>query len=176
MTQQDALATMIAKEEIRELALLYSRGVDRCDIDLLATLYTDDGTDDHGPYYKGSAQGYIAYLAASLPQIHYSGHHVCNHLISVDGDEANGEVYCIAMHISPDGKGGFLEDVMAVRYVDRYRRCEDGKWRFSSRVVSFDLNSQRPLPLADTARRDPLRDPSVTELTHRLFARGRRAD
>lgn len=44
-SDQDALAKLLAKDEIRELALLYSRGVDRKDPALLRTLYTKDGMD-----------------------------------------------------------------------------------------------------------------------------------
>jgi len=171
---EDALATLIAKDEIRELAMLYSRGVDRKDFDLLRTLYTEDGTDSHGPYFNGPASDYVEWLAAGLPNMRYSGHHICNHLISVDGDEGNGEVYCIAFHILPDGNGGFVEDLMLVRYVDRYRK-QDGRWRFAARTVAFDLNNQRAISLADEAMPNPLQDPSVTALTHRLFARGPRA-
>jgi hypothetical protein len=36
--EQTTLANLLAKEEIRELAMLYSRGVDRKDIELLRTV------------------------------------------------------------------------------------------------------------------------------------------
>ncbi|MBP6724219.1 MAG: nuclear transport factor 2 family protein [Halioglobus sp.] len=173
-TDPNALDTLIAKEQIRELVLLYSRGVDRKDIELLRTLYTSDATDDHGPHFSGSADDYIAFLERSLPHMRYSGHHVCNHLISVNGAEAEGEVYAIAYHIIPDFKGGMVEDLACVRYVDRYRR-EEGRWLFAARVVEFDMRSVRSIPAPEGDAPDPNNDPSVTTLSSRLFARGPRA-
>ena len=169
-----ALATLLAKEEIRELALLYSRGVDRKDIELLRTLYAQDATDNHGKHYNGDAEGYLRFLEMSFPHMRYSGHHICNHLVSVDGDQGEGEVYAIAYHLLPDGKGGWLEDFMAVRYIDRYRK-EQGRWRFASRVVAFDHRFVRPVPTSAGSPTSSAVDPSYTTLTSRLFARGPRA-
>ena len=168
-----SLATLVAKDQIRDLVLLYSRGVDRQDIDLLATLYAKDATDTHGDRFDGSASDYIAFLAAGLPHLRYSGHHVCNHLISVDGDTGEGEVYALAYHIYPDGKGGLVEDLKGVRYIDQYRR-EDGRWLFASRVVTFDFESLRSAPPME-ATTPPETDASYSALAHRLFARGARA-
>jgi ketosteroid isomerase-like protein len=169
------LATLIAKDEIRELVLLYSRGVDRKDGPLLRTLYTADATDTHGDTFDGGAKEYVDFLERSFPYMRYSGHHVCNHLISVKGDEADGEVYAIAYHAIPDGKGGWQEDLMCVRYIDRYRKEADGKWRFAKRVVTYDLKfPRRPLALEGETQK-PEADPSYAELMSRLFARGPRA-
>jgi hypothetical protein len=165
-----AVATLIAKDEIRELAMLYSRGVDRKDIELLRSLYAADATDHHGSHYNGDANGYLRFLERSLPHMRYGGHHICNHLISVDGDHAEGEVYALAYHLIPDGKGGVLEDLAAVRYVDRYRK-ENGRWLFAQRVVSFDMRRVRPTATPEAAAL-PEQDPSYTTLTSRLFARG----
>ena len=98
------------------------------------------------------------------------------HLISVDGDtgEGEGEVYAIAYHLFPDGKGGTIEDFMAVRYIDRYRK-EDGRWRFASRVVAFDHRTQRTLPAPPPAVTTGEQDPSYATLSSRIFARGSRA-
>lgn len=170
MTGPQALATLIAKDEIRDLALLYSRGVDRQDFALLRTLYTSDGTDDHGIWFKGHASDYVDWLEQSLPHLAYSGHHVCNHLISVEGDEGEGEVYAIAYHVAPDGAGGHIEDLMLVRYCDRYR-VEDGRWRFAARSVSFDLRNTRSV-VHDAMPAGPAADLSYGVLGHRLFQRG----
>ena len=106
----------------------------------------------------------------------YSGHHACNHLIDVDVEAGTGcgEVYALAYHLIPDGQGGQLEDLMAVRYIDNYRRCEDGKWRFSKRVVTYDMKIRRPLAGPVVEFPDFVNDPSYGELGMHLFQRGAR--
>jgi hypothetical protein len=148
--------------------------VDRKDGDLLRTLYTSDATDTHGDSFDGTAGDYVDFLEKSFPYMYYSGHHICNHLISVDGDEGEGEVYAAAYHVIPDGKGGCLEDFMTVRYIDRYRKEADGRWRFAQRVVTYDHRTRQPLALEPGAA-DPASDPSFSVLKSRLFARGPRA-
>jgi ketosteroid isomerase-like protein len=170
----DALATLVAKDEIRELALLYSRGVDRKDPALLRTLYTAEGMDYHGDKFRGTAEDYVAFLEASMPYLDYSGHHICNHLIAVDGDEGHGEVYALAYHIYGDGKGGHVEDLQTVRYLDHYRK-EDGRWKFAERNVIFDAVSKHPIPTPARLAPPAGEDESYAHLTSRLFAAGPRA-
>jgi hypothetical protein len=181
---ETTLATLIAKDEIRELGMLYSRGVDRKDGALLRTLYTADATDTHGDTFDGSADDFVTFLEQSFPYMRYSGHHICNHLITVDldsgGDTGEGEVYAYAFHVISDGHGGWLEDLRLVRYFDQYRK-EDGNWRFAKRVVTYDYSSTRPaqIPEGDTITvpLDPAAfpsDPSYAALSSALFARGPR--
>ncbi len=68
--QADALADLLAKEAIRELAMLYSRGVDRKDSALLRDLYTGDATDTHGDTYDGDAAGYVDFLEQAFNHLH----------------------------------------------------------------------------------------------------------
>ncbi|GLK46264.1 MULTISPECIES: nuclear transport factor 2 family protein [Novosphingobium] len=173
MIDQTAVQALIDKEAIRELVLLYSRAIDRQDIALLRDLYTDDATDTHGDSFDGPAGDYCDFIARAFPHMPYSGHHVCNHLIAVDGDVGSGEVYGLAWHLIPTREGGREEDFMAVRYIDNYRRCADGRWRFSRRVVTYDFKLRRPfdgsglLGLAE-------RDPSYAECLQPLLRRGTR--
>ena len=170
-----ALQALIDKDAIRGLVHLYSRAVDRKDIALLRDLYTADATDDHGDSFTGGAKEYCDFIEAAVPHMPYSGHHVCNHMISVDGDEGNGEVYALAYHVIPnrDEPGKLLEDFMCVRYIDNYRREADGKWRFSKRVVTYDLQIQRPF---EGKFRNMLEgtDPSYDVCRQREFQRGAR--
>lgn len=169
---QTLLETLAAKEAIRDLALLYCRGVDRKDGELLRTLYTEDATDTHGDTFDGPAEEYVQFLEQAFPYMRYSGHHICNHLISVDGDRGEGEVYAIAWHVIPDGSDGWMEDIILVRYMDHYRKDADG-WRFSQRVVSYDHRIQRPvLNPEKLINPDDIRN---DVLLSRLFAPGPRA-
>jgi ketosteroid isomerase-like protein len=172
---QTALQTLIDKDAIRDLVLLYSRAIDRQDLDLLRDLYTEDATDSHGDSFDGPADQYCEFIARSLAYMPYSGHHVANHLIAVDGDTGSGEVYALAWHMLPDmgdGKGP-VEDMMCVRYIDNYRRCADGKWRFARRVVTYDLQVRRPFTGGGTLGQGAA-DPSYAVCPQRLFQRGAR--
>jgi hypothetical protein len=173
MSDDILLRTLADKEAIRELGMLYSRAIDRKDVALLRTLYTEDATDTHGDSYDGDAAGYCEFIERSLPYMRYSGHHVCNHLVSVDGDTGEGEIYAIACHVVPDGAGGWIEDLLWVRYIDRYRRV-GGRWRFAKRVVTYDYRSRRPAEVADDTIPDGSGDASYVTLASRLFARGDR--
>lgn len=172
-TDPSALDTLVAKDAIRELVLLYSRGVDRKDGALLRSLYTKDATDTHGDTFDGKADAYVDFLETAFPHMKYSGHHVCNHMISVKGEEGEGEVYAIAWHVIPNREGGFLEDTMCVRYIDNYLKEADGRWRFAKRVVTYDMRTVRPYePRPETGTLQT--EPSYHELKSRLFARGAR--
>jgi hypothetical protein len=177
---EKALAVLIAKDEIRELGMLYSRGVDRKDQALLRSLYTADATDAHGDTFDGGKEPYVDFLEQGFPYMPYSGHHICNHLISVDGDSGEGEIYAYAYHVIADGVGGWLEDIMFVRYIDHYRK-EEGRWRFAKRVVTYDCSIRRPVTLQERHHfAVPIdaetfsHDASYDTLTTRLFARGPR--
>lgn len=172
-TNQRALQDLIAKDAIRELAMLYSRGVDRKDAALLRDLYTADATDTHGDTFDGPADKYVDFLESAFPYIKYSGHHICNHLIAIDGDTGEGEVYAIAYHVIPDGNGGWMEDMMCVRYLDHYRKEAEGHWRFAKRLVTYDMRSRKPIAESELLE-PPASDPSFEALKLRLFARGSR--
>ncbi len=167
-----ALQTLLDKDAIRDLALLYSRAIDRKDSALLRDLYTEDATDTHGTDFSGNVTDYIAFIESTAPYMPYSGHHVCNHLISLDGDQAHGEVYVLAVHCLGAEDGPKMEDWHVVRYMDDYRRCADGKWRFAKRFVTYDMIIARPFE--GEALSGAGKDPSYGELGHRLFAAGTR--
>jgi hypothetical protein len=170
----DALATLIAKDEIRELVLLYSRGINRKDFDLLRSLYTDDATDNHGATMFKSIDEFIVRLRLGVPKQRHSGLYICNHLIAVNGDRAEGEVYALSNHIMPDDKGGWVELRLRARYVDEYRK-ERGRWLFANRTLIFDHHALVPVPAPEGDAPKPEDDQSYKLLKSRVFQLGARA-
>jgi ketosteroid isomerase-like protein len=168
-----AIRQVLDREAIRELVQCYSRAIDRRDYVLLRDLYTDDAIDSHGPEFEGGINEFIAMIEGAMPRYAWTGHHICNHTIAVDGDTADGEVYALALHVlpDPDEPDERIEDFLAVRYLDNYRRCEDGKWRFSRRWVAFDMNAIREFTGKGLLGTGEI-DPSYEVCGARLFARG----
>jgi hypothetical protein len=174
---QTAMATVIAKDEIRDLVLLYARASDRYDGELMRSLYTKDAIDNHGALFRGPAQDFVSWLekswAKKTPGKVYSGHHICNHLISVMGDEAEGEAYVQSWHVRLEPDGSFSEHLYFNRFLDRYRK-EDGRWKIALRNVSFDVHTSRPFGEHDELWPNGIEEPSYARLTHRLFGKGPR--
>ena len=141
---ESALERLVALEEIRSLALRYCRAVDRRDFEALRDLYHDDATDDHGGMFVGPASEFIDKLPELTAPMDTTSHYIGNHSVALDGDRAEGEVYTIAYHRLRDADGAWIDMIAGGRYLDRYARRRDRRWRFASRKIVMDWNSIRP--------------------------------
>jgi hypothetical protein len=130
---------------LRGLVEAYARAVDTCDDDLFRSLWTDDarltihdGDQPARSVFEGP-DAMTALIEALRRRYRMTFHMVGNHHCIIDGDEAEGEAYCLAHHFrNPDdgGMGPGATDVsMGLRYVDVYRRDPAGGWKFSSRAA-----------------------------------------
>jgi hypothetical protein len=137
------LTELLAKQEIRELVLKYCRATDRQDWELMATLYHDDATDDHGKMFCGSAKDYLAWLPGMRSKMEVTMHRVSNHYIVVDGERAEGEVYIVAYHLKTTREGEKTQIVTGGRYLDRYENRGSG-WKFTARKAVLDWNEFQP--------------------------------
>jgi ketosteroid isomerase-like protein len=114
----------------------YCRGIDRCDAELLHSVYHPDATDDHG-LFKGKAADFVPWALKSLGRDEGTSHYIANELIEVEGDVANCESYFFAVHRRQNKDGTKADLIFAGRYVDRFERRE-GLWKIAHRQVVFD--------------------------------------
>lgn len=138
-------AELPAREALRHLVFAYGHAIDRRDYALLHTLYHDDATDDHRPYYTGPAAGYIAALPQIMAAWRATSHVMLSCLALIDGNHAEAEVTARAWHLTADGTRQFIA---WGRYADRYDR-RDGLWRFSHRAFILDHAEDRAVVPGD---------------------------
>lgn len=111
-----------------------ARGHDRHDAELMASVYHDDGVDEHGPAVNpGPAYGEWAnktHAAAFLDHVHNITTHTCE----IDGDTAHCESYVIGIMRARDDE---TIAVMGGRYLDRLER-RDGEWKIAIRRCTIE--------------------------------------
>jgi hypothetical protein len=135
---------------IRELVDSYSRFADRRQPEKQAALYAEDGktlvynADPASSEPVQELTGYAEHLDGFqvLNQYQATTHFNGQSTITLDGDRATGESYCLAHHLSTtDGARTLL--VMAIRYHDTFTK-KDGSWYFAERQLIVDWTDSRP--------------------------------
>jgi hypothetical protein len=134
---------------IRELIDAYAHCADRRDADGQKALFT---RDTHFVVYmdgQGSAPSQVLDGREALTPVfddlnryqatmHFNGQST----ISLDGDRATGESYCIAHHLSTaDGERSLM--LAYIRYQDTFAKA-DGAWLFAERNLYVDWIETRP--------------------------------
>lgn len=126
---------MADREAIRDCLFRYSRGVDRCDEDMLRSAYWEDALDDHC-LFVGRREELIAWVLPLLRGMEASQHTIGNVLIRLHGDAADVESYYHGYHRVNDG-AKTVDSIQAGRYVDRFEKRDD-EWRIARRKVIVD--------------------------------------
>jgi SnoaL-like protein len=119
--------------------------VDRCDAELVASVYHPDGTDDHGSF-KGLGSDFAVYATTRLPARYRATQHtIANTVIDfVDGDVAHVESHVCARHLRDDGDDVLAMETFFGRYVDRFER-RDGTWKIAERLLVHDWDLAEPV-------------------------------
>lgn len=126
---------LIDHRAISDVLARYARGIDRLDLELVASCYHPGATDDHGTF-KGTVEEFIPWVEGQLTRFASTMHFLGNSLIEIQGDRAVAETYCIAHHRLADRDA---DSIAGLRYVDRFERRSD-EWRISERTVVVEWN------------------------------------
>lgn len=140
--RDEMLDILWSKEQIRDLTLRYCRAVDRGDMELLESVYHPDAIDEHGFNKSRTAREFLDAVPTMRPQMIEIQHNVTNHLITVDGDAGEGEVYVLAYHRF-SGENGPTLLLLGARFLDKYAR-RNGEWRIAERVCVDDWTIVTP--------------------------------
>ncbi len=145
------LAELADRLAIRQLVDDYARAADRVDGPAAGACFAPDGvlrTRNRGQteaFRVRTGPDEISAAFVGLSRYEVTLHVVANHYVQLDGDTGTGETYCLAHHVhdAEDGSGK-LDYVMAIRYLDEYRRTESG-WRFAQRELVVEFTEDRPV-------------------------------
>jgi hypothetical protein len=115
-----------------------SRGHDRHDVDLMTSVYHDDGVDEHGPTVNSGPQYGSWANQAHSAVFEQHLHNITTHTCEIDGDVAHCESYVIGALVV---RGGKVTTLAGGRYLDRLER-RSGKWRIALRrcTIEWALN------------------------------------
>ena len=130
------------REAIRDMLLRYARASDRCDEDLLRSVYWPDAKDDH-LVFSGNPEEFIAWSIPIMRAMRYNMHMIANMLITIDGEEAEAETYFQGYHSTIDAEGARRDVLAAGRYIDTLHKRDD-EWRIFRRFCVVDWFREFP--------------------------------
>ena len=154
---------VVDRQKIYDVLTRYCRALDRCDVELMKSVYWEDGFDDHG-VFAGNAQAFAEFIIREIQEwFEVTMHAIANVHMELDGTTAHTEAYLLAYHrVKADRRK--IEDVFGAtylrqfvgtsepapqdfffggRYVDRLEK-RDGVWRIAKRTVIMDWNRNEP--------------------------------
>lgn len=142
------LRQLIDKQEIYEVLCAYCRGVDRCDVELVRSVYHEDSYDDHG-YWKGRGQDFAPFVVNRVWNANSATTHAITNIM-IDFDD-NGIARCesqvMATLVRRD-TNPVVADVMGGRYIDRLSK-RDGVWKIEERTVVLDWTKVETWPAGE---------------------------
>ncbi len=138
------LQELLDHHDIRQLLASYCHGCDRGDEVEMASTYSDDSWDDHGPRKMPGKPFSIETVGEALETTTLVSHQLGQSLIRVNGDEAGAETYFIATLMYPPKDGVETLNQLGGRYADRLVR-EDGKWLIKSRICIREWSCSQPV-------------------------------
>ena len=112
---------LVAQQEIRDVLIRYTRGIDRMDTELVLSCYWPGAFDDHGAF-QGTAEDFAVWVQDVLAYFDVTMHFIGNQLVEFDdADTAWVETYGMSVHRSASDEP-HLNLTTGFRFVDRFER------------------------------------------------------
>lgn len=132
-----------ARRDITDAVHRYMRGLDRLDVPLQRSAFSDDAFVDCG-LMAGSADEFVAFAQDLLAGMEATQHLLGQVRIELhDAASASGECYFQAWHGTRDEAGSPRDLFISGRYIDEYA-CNNGEWRIARRLLITDWVKDDP--------------------------------
>ncbi|MDH6118818.1 nuclear transport factor 2 family protein [Kitasatospora sp. GAS204B] len=135
---------------IRELIDAYAHCADRRDAKGQMALFTEDtrflvhlDATAAEPTQELHGREALAPVFDNLNSYRATTHFNGQSTVSLDGDRASGESYCLAHHISSGADAERTIMIASIRYLDEFVK-RDGGWFFAERRLLVDWTETRP--------------------------------
>ncbi|GAA2996153.1 nuclear transport factor 2 family protein [Streptomyces lactacystinicus] len=135
---------------IRRLVDAYAHCADRRDAEGQMALFTEDSrflvhmdATAAEPTQELRGRAALAPVFADLNRYRTTTHFNGQSTVTLDGDRAEGETYCLAHHVSSGPADERTIMIASIRYLDRFVK-RDGGWFFAERRLLVDWTETRP--------------------------------
>jgi hypothetical protein len=135
-TSEAKLQEVLDRIAIEDCLFRYCHAIDRCDPELLRSVYWPEAIDDH-VFWRGKAEAFVEFCMPILRSRDQTQHTVSNILIRIEGDEARVQSYVSAYERARRKDGKPNDITMFGRYLDRMEK-RGGEWRIADRKVVLD--------------------------------------
>jgi SnoaL-like domain len=137
-TPNAGMERLLAADAINGILSRYATAIDRCDVQLLKSVYWPDATDDHG-IFSGNAWEFADFIIPMLSNLDHSMHRITNMAFELIGvNIAKVQSYYMAYH-----EHDAIQIQVGGRYLDRFEKRGE-EWRIRERVVIMDWNQNGP--------------------------------
>jgi hypothetical protein len=134
--EQAGVQLLLDRAAIEDCLNRYCHAIDRCDVELLRTVYWPGATDDH-VFWRGTAEAFVDFCMPILRSRDQTMHSISNVLIRIEGNEARVQCYFHAYERARRKDGTPNDITMDGRYLDRMEK-RNGEWRIADRKVVLD--------------------------------------
>ncbi len=133
MTKIANIDTLLAEQAIRQAVTAYSRGCDRCDLDIFKSAFHNDAEVKYGTY-DGHYEKFCEDIVEGNLTLQDTSHTIINEHYTIDtaSNKASGEIYVLAFW----AVGGH-NYTCSGRYIDKYESRNDD-WRITFRQYVYD--------------------------------------
>jgi hypothetical protein len=153
------LDEVIAKQQITDALLRWTRGADRIDLEVMQSAFHPKANINYG-YTNGPVEEFLPWVVKfHTEELVSTSHQIFNLLIEVEGEKASSEAG-VDCRLRYRGKRGLTDLLVLARYLDRWER-RAGQWKIVDRVSVVD--SYRTVLVEQDPEVDPWVKPPLAQ-------------